>query len=126
MSLRRVFAFALGAALVLTVWRVAEGTSFRPRIALQTSFEFDRYPACAPTIRSNCIAAIRFYDAVSHHNVATAETKPGMAGRQEIVATIRAGSVTRRVYAVTVYRDEHGQLAEGPRGATSEYGSARH
>jgi hypothetical protein len=123
MNLRKVFAFVLGAVLVLTVWRAAEGTGFRPPIALQTSFDFDRYPACSPAIQNDCIAAIRFYDAASHRNVATVATKPGMAGPQQIVATIRAGSATRRVYAVTVYRDEHGQLSEGPRGETSDYGS---
>jgi hypothetical protein len=122
MRLRRVFAFVLGAVLVLTVWRAAEGTAFRPVIALETSFDFDRYPACTATIENNCIAAIRFYDAVSHHHVATVETTPGMVGRQELMAIVRDGSITRRVYAVTVYRDEHGQLAEGPRGETTEYG----
>src|SRR5512133_3615616 len=106
MRLKRVFGFVLGAVLVLTVWRAAEGTAFRSGIALQTIFDFDLYPACTPIIKNNCIAAIRFYDAVSHHPVATVETTPRMVGRQEVVAIVRGGSITRRVYAVTVYRDK--------------------
>jgi hypothetical protein len=113
----------LGAALVLMVWRAAEGTSFRPAIALKTSFDFDRYPACSSTFKNNCIVAIRFYDASTGRNVATVSTKPEMTGRHQIVATIRPGLVTRKIYAVTVYRNEQGHVSEGPRGETSEYGS---
>src|SRR3954453_14209056 len=116
MSFKRTIAFIFGVLLIFSVWRAAEGATSRPRLGLQTTFDFDRYPACAPTIKRNCIVGIRFYDAASNRSLATAPTAPGMKGHQKIVATIPSNSVARSVYAVTVYLNTHGQLLEGARG----------
>lgn len=114
--------FAIAIVLVFAVWLVAERTDVHTGVQLQTTFDFNRYPACGPTSKSNCIVAIQFYDAMSNQILATTATAPGMTGRQVIVATAPAGSFPRRVYAATVYLDDHGQRLEGPRGQTSEYG----
>jgi hypothetical protein len=103
------------------VWLVAERKDVHTGVQLQTTFDFKRYPACGPTIKSNCIVAIQFYDAMSNQILATTATEPGMTGRHVIVATARASSFPRRVYAVTVYLDNSGRNKQGPRGQTSEY-----
>jgi hypothetical protein len=121
MNLKRAIAFVFGLLLIFSVWRAAEGATSRPRMELQTTFDFDRYPSCAPTIKTNCIVGIRFYDAASNRSLAAAATAPGMKGQQKIVAAIPSDSVSRGVYAVTVYLNEQGRLMEGPRGGTSEY-----
>lgn len=122
MNVRRAITFALAITVVLMMWRAAEGTAFRRPVELQTNFDFDRYPACSPTLKSNCIVAIRFYDGVSGRILATAPTRPRMTGRQVMTATVVAGSFAQSVYAVTVYVDQNGHSAEGPHGPTSEYG----
>lgn len=122
MNVRKAVTFALAILVVLVMWRAAEGTTFRRPVELQTTFDFYRYPACGPTLKSNCIVAIRFYDGTSARILATAPTRPGMTGRQLMTATVVAGSFTQSVYAVTVYLDQHGHSAEGPHGQTSEYG----
>ena len=104
-----------------TVWLVADRTDAHTGVQMQTSFDFNRYPACAPNIQSNCIVAIQFHDAISHQVIATAATTPDMTGRQVIGATVRASSFARRVYAATVYLDNSGRTRQGPRGQTSEY-----
>lgn len=113
--------FAVAILLVLVMWRSAEGTSTVPTVQLQTTFDFDNYRACGTAIKNNCIAAIRFYDAISGHRLATAATTSDMNGRQVIVATVHTKTFPRRVYASTVYLDDHGGQTEGPRGPTSEY-----
>ena len=122
MSVRRAITFVLAIIVVLVMWRAAEGTTFRRPVELQTTFDFDRYPACAPTVKNNCIVAIRFYDGVSGRIIATAPTRSRMTGRQVMTATVGAGKLAQSVYAVTVYLDQYGHSAEGPHGQTSKYG----
>jgi hypothetical protein len=122
MSLKKAITLALATVSMFAVWRAVEGTDIKPNIQLQTTFDFDGYPACGPSIKSNCIVSIQFYDATSHHILATAATTPGMRGRQVIVANPHTSSFPRRVYATTVYLDNYGHRVEGARGQTSEYG----
>jgi hypothetical protein len=122
MKVKKTITFAAAIVVVLALWRSAEGTSVTPSVQLQTTFNFNAYRACGPAINTNCIVAIQFHDAASGQVLATAATKPGMTGRRVMVATAHARSIPRRVYAATVYLDEHGERTEGPRGATSDYG----
>jgi hypothetical protein len=119
----KTITFAVAIVLVLAMWRSAEGTNTTPTVQLQTTFDFNSYRACGPAIKNNCIAAIRFYDAISGQTLATAATTSDMTGRQVIVATGHTETFPRRVYAVTVYFDDRGERMEGPRGQTSEYGA---
>jgi hypothetical protein len=104
------------------VWLVAERRDTQTGVQLQTTFDFNPYPACSPLIKSNCIVAIQFHDALSNRVVATAGTSSGMTGHQVIVATAHANSFPRRVYAATVFLDNSGRPQQGPPGQTSEYG----
>ena len=121
--MKRAILFTFVMVLFFTLWHAAEANSLQPRFALQTSFDFDRYPACAPTIKTNCIVGIRFYDAIANRSLATAATTPGMKGRHQIVVTVRSGSFPQRMYAVSMYLDGRGQLKEGPRGENSVAGA---
>jgi hypothetical protein len=121
--LKKTITFAFAIVLLFALWRSAEGTDITPRIQFQTTFDFHDYRACAADIKTNCIVAINFHDAISGRVLATAATTPGMIGRQVMVASARASSFSRRIYATTVYLDDHGEWMEGTRGATSEYGN---
>jgi hypothetical protein len=122
MSLKRTIAFIFGVLLISSVWRAAEGATSWPCLGLQTTFDFDRYPACATTIKRNCIVGIRFYDAASNRSLATAPTSPGMKGHQNVFAAIPSTPGGGSVYAVTVYLNAQSRLLEGPRDETNEYG----
>lgn len=87
---------------------------------LVTSFDFGRYPSCDSAQNANCVLAIRFYDADSNRRLAEVGTT-ALRGRQRIVATAKSDTAPRRVYAVTVYRDNSRERQEGPRGQTSEW-----
>jgi hypothetical protein len=103
------------------VWLVAGKKDTQTGVQLQTTFDFNRYPACSPLIKSNCIIAIQFHNAISNRVVATAGTNSGMTGHQVIVATAHANSFPRHVYAATVFLDNFGRRQQGPPGQTSEY-----
>jgi hypothetical protein len=125
MSLKKTITFAFAIVIVLALWRSAEGTNMTPSVQLKTTFDFNRYRVCGPGINSSCIVAIKFYDATSGQVLASAPTTPGATGRQVMVATARASSFPRRVYAATVYLDDHGETLEGPRGQTTEYKASK-
>lgn len=121
--MRKAITFTFATVLLFAVWLVAEQTDIRTGVQLQTTFDFNRYPACGPTTKRNCVVAIQFYDAISHQILATTATAPDMTGRQVIVARTHARSFPREVYAATVYLDSSGRSKQGPRGQTSEYAS---
>jgi hypothetical protein len=120
-EVRKPITFAFAMVLVFAGWLVAERKDIQTGVQLQTTFDFNDYPACGPTSKSNCIVAIQFYDAISHQILATTATAPGMKGRQVIVARAHASSFPQQVYAATVYLDNSGRSKQGPRGQTSEY-----
>jgi hypothetical protein len=101
------------------VWLFAEKREAASGMYLVTSFDFARYPACQGNANSNCIVAIRFYDADSNQRLAEVETNT-MTGTQRIIGKARAGAMPHRAYAVTVYRDSSGNQREAPRGQTTE------
>jgi hypothetical protein len=117
--------YSLAIVVAFSTWLVAakkkEGGA---EMYLVTSFDFGRYPACQASRNSNCILAIRFYDADSNQRLAEVETTGGMRGRQTIVGRANAGAMPHRAYAVTVYLDNAGSHKEGPRGQTSELRNA--
>jgi hypothetical protein len=119
--MKKPITFAFAMVLMFAVWLAAGKADSQPGLRLQTTFDFNNYPTCGPSIKSNCIVAIQFYDAVSHQILARAATPPAMTGRQVIVATAHVSTFPRRVYAATVYIDHSGRRMEGPRGPTSEY-----
>lgn len=116
--------FALAIVVVFSVWLVAANKEVAPEVYLVTSFDFSRYPACQTGRNSNCIMAIRFYDADSYQPLAEVEMAAGMRGVQRIVGKANAVATPRRAYAVTVYLDHLGNQKEGPRGQTSEWRDA--
>jgi hypothetical protein len=118
---RKPITFASAIVLLFAVWLAAEKKDNMVRVQLQTTFDFNEYPACGRSSTSNCVVAIQFYDAASHQILATKVTEPGITGRQTIVATTNASSFPRRVYAATVYLDDSGRRQSGPRGQISEY-----
>ena len=113
--------FSLAIVVAFSTWLVAakkkEGAA---EMYLVTTFDFARYHSCRASRNSNCILAIRFYDADSNQRLAEVETTSGMRGRQTIVGRAQSGAIPRRAYAVTVYLDNDGSHKEGPRGQTSE------
>jgi hypothetical protein len=117
--------FALAIVVAFSAWLVAAKKEVAPEIYLVTSFDFGRYPACQPSRNSNCILAIRFYDADSNQRLAEAETTARMGGMQKLVGKAKTGAMAHRAYAVTVYLDNSGSRKEGPRGQTSELRDAR-
>ena len=117
--------FSLAIVMAFSAWLVeAKKREVADDMYLVTSFDFARYPACQPGRNSNCILAIRFYDADSNQRLAEAETTGGMRGRQTIVGRAKGGAMPHRAYAVTVYLDNDGTRKEGPRGQTSELRNA--
>ena len=121
--MRTPITFTLAIVVACSVWLFAEKRE-AAGMYLVTSFDFARYPACQAGRNSNCILAIRFYDADSNRRLAEVETGTAMRGRQAIVAKAKAGAMPHRAYAVTVYRDSSGSEKEGPRGQTSEFRNA--
>jgi hypothetical protein len=113
--------FSLAIVMVFTAWLVeAKKNEAAHDMYLLTSFDFASYPACQAKRNSDCILAIRFYDADSNQRLAEVETTAAMRGRQTIVGQANAASIPRRAYAVTVYLDDAGVRQEGPRGQISE------
>jgi hypothetical protein len=112
------FAFAI--MIACSVWLFAEKREAVSEMYLITSFDFARYPACQANGSSNCILAIRFYDADSNRRLAEVETNPSMRGPQRIIAKATAGPISHRAYAVTLYLDSRGTRREGSPGQTSE------
>ncbi|MBZ5628561.1 MAG: hypothetical protein LAO06_06820 [Acidobacteriia bacterium] len=112
--------YALAIVVAFSAWLVAASKEVAPEMYLVTSFDFARYPTCQPSRHSNCIVAIRFYDAESNQRLAEVQTTAEMRGRQRIVGKARAGAMPHRAYSVTVYLDNGGSWKEGPRGQISE------
>jgi hypothetical protein len=112
--------FALAIVVAFSVWLVAANKEVAPEMYLVTSFDFSRYPACQSSRNSNCILAIRFYDADSYQRLAEVEMTARMRGMQRIVGNAKADAMPHRAYAVTVYLDHLGNRNEGPRGQTTE------
>jgi hypothetical protein len=118
--------FTLVVVFALTTWLGAERKYPRPvALHLVTNFDFAAYPACRFGGTSNCIQAIRFYDADSRQLLAEVPANT-MTGRQQIIGTATVASIPRRVYALTVYLDTSGQTKEGARGRVSEFRDAGH
>jgi len=105
---------------LLRAWLGAERHAGAIDMRLMTSFNFSSYPACGVS-STNCIQAIRFYDADSNARLAEVPARFGVKGAQPIVATVRVSSVPRHAYAVTVYLDNHGALREGLPGQVSTF-----
>jgi hypothetical protein len=116
---KKPMTLTLAIVVVCSMWLFAEKREAATGMYLVTSFDFSRYPICQPS-RSNCILAIRFYDADSHQRLAEVETNARMKGPQMIMAKANAGAMPHRAYAVTVYLDSDGSRKEGPRGQTTE------
>jgi hypothetical protein len=120
-EMNKSITFSLAIVVALSTWLVAaKKNDVAAEMYLVTSFDFARYPACQSSRTSNCILAIRFYDADSNQRLAEVGTIDGMRGRQTIVGRAKASLIPRRAYAVTVYLDDAGRQKEGPRGQTSE------
>ena len=113
--------FTLAIVFALTAWLSAERQQQRASaIYLVTNFDFAAYPVCRASKTTNCINAIRFYDADSQQSLAEVKASADMAGRQSVVGTARVSSIPHRVYAVTAYLDSAGRMKEGPRGQITE------
>jgi hypothetical protein len=113
--------FTLAIVFALTAWLSAERQQqHASAIYLVTSFDFTAYPVCRAGKTTNCINAIRFYDADSHQSLAEVKAAADMAGRQPIIGTARVSSIPHRVYAVTAYVDRTGRMKEGPPGQITE------
>jgi len=123
--MNKTFASAIVLALLLTVWLSAEKRELSLQMNLVTSFDFDSYPTCAAARRSNCIQAIRFYDADSAKLLAEVPVSYSMTGLQRIVGTATVRSIPHRAYAVTVYLDNNSRRQEGAPGPVSEFIDAR-
>jgi hypothetical protein len=120
-DMKKSITFSLAIVMVFTAWLVeAKKKEVAPDMYLVTSFDFASYPACQSDRNSDCILAIRFYDADSNQRLAEVETTAAMRGRQTIVGRANGGAIPRRAYAVTVYLDDAGSRKEGPRGQISE------
>jgi hypothetical protein len=117
---KKPMTLALAIVVACSVWLFAEKREAAPGMYLVTSFDFTRYPACQDSGNSNCIQAIRFYDADSNQRLAEVETNARMRGTQRIIGKAKAGAMPHRAYAVTVYLDSGGNWKEGPRGQTTE------
>jgi len=123
--MNKTFAFAIALALLFTAWLRAERRELPLQMNLVTSFDFNSYPTCAAAGRSNCIQAIRFYDADSARLLAEVTVSDSMRGLQRIVGTATVRSIPHRAYAVTVYLDNSGRRQEGAPGPVSEFIDAR-
>lgn len=124
--MKKTLLIVIAVMLVLRAWVGAQRHAGTLDMYLVTSFNFSRYPACGLSRNSNCIQAIRFYDADSHARLAEVPAQAGMTGAQWITTTVRVNSVPRRAYAVTVYLDNSGTLKEGPPGQVSAFDDAGH
>jgi hypothetical protein len=120
MDMKKLMTLTFAIIVACSVWLFAEKRESAPSMYLVTSFDFERYPVCRANRNSNCILAIRFYDADSNQRLAEVETNPRMRGTQRILAKAEAGAIPHRAYAVTVYLDRGGSEKEGPRGQTTE------
>ena len=121
----RIWVFATMLVLGLTVWLNGAKRGLPVEAKFVTSFDFGQYRSCAGHGRSNCIQAIRFYDADSARLLAEVPVSESIQGSQRIVGTARLNFIPRHAYAVTVYRDELGRRREGPRGQISDFTSVR-
>ena len=117
--MRKIGILALAILVTCSIWLFAERQETASEVYLATSFDFSRYPACPATAKTNCIRAIRFYDADSNQRLAEVETNSAMSGKQQILGKVKT-SALHRAYAVTVYVDGEGHRREGPRGQTTE------
>ena len=121
----KVVALSLVVVLALTTWLVADRKQHpTTNLRIVTSFDFTVYPACRFGQGSNCMQAIRFYDADSGRRLADAPVSPNMTGRRQIVANARLATIPRGIYAVTVYLDAAGQTKEGLPGEVSRFRNA--
>ncbi len=118
--MKRVAGFAIAFVFAMSLLLTAEMKN-GSTVYLQTSFDFTDHPACGQSESTNCIKAIRFYDADSRLPLAEVETKASMTGQQSIIGITKVSAIPHRVYAVTVYLDSAGRLTEGPRGQISEF-----
>ena len=118
--MKKTMTFALAIMVACSVWLFAEKREAASGTYLVTRFDFARYPACQQSGNSNCILAIRFYDADSNQRLAEVKTNAWMRGTRVIVGKAKAGAMPHRAYAVTVYLDSDGSRKEGPRGQTTE------
>lgn len=118
--------FALAIVVTCSAWLFAGKLQPARGVYLVTTFDFARYPACRPGTSSNCVQAIRFYDADSDQELAEANTNARMRGTQRIMARVNDGPLPRRAYAIAVYLDGSGSRKEGPRGQTTQLQEADH
>lgn len=119
--MKKMLLVAVAMVFLLRAWLGAERHNGTLKLNLVTSFDFAKYPACGPQRTSNCIQAIRFYDADSNLRLAEVPAPHGRTGPQPMMAAVNLNSIPRRAYAVTVYADNNGISKEGPRGAVSRF-----
>jgi hypothetical protein len=119
-DVKKPMTLALAIMVACSVWLFAEKREAASGTYLVTRFDFARYPVCQQSENSNCILAIRFYDADSNQRLAEVVTNERMRGTQVIVGKAKAGAMPHRAYAVTVYLDSDGSRKEGPRGEITE------
>ena len=124
--MKKTLLIVISVMFLLRAWLGAERHAGTLDMYLVTSFNFSSYPACGASRTSNCIQAIRFYDADSNARLAEVTAPAGMTGAQRIVTTVRVNSVPRHAYAVTAYLDNGGTLREGPPGQVSTFDDASH
>lgn len=67
--MKKPMTFALAIMVACSVWLFAEKREAASGTYLVTRFDFARYPACQQSGNSNCILAIRFYDADSNQRL---------------------------------------------------------
>jgi hypothetical protein len=122
--MKKTLIAAIAVMFLLRAWVGAEKGSGTLDMYVVTSFDFSSYPACGLGQRTYCIQAIRFYDPDSKMRLAEVSVPAGVTGPQSIVATVRVHSIPRHAYAVTVYRDDSGNLQEGLPGEVSTFHDA--
>ena len=124
--MKKTVIVAIVVMFLLRAWVAADRRAGTVSMNLVTRFDFSSYPACGLSRTSYCIKAIRFYDADSHSVLAEVPVRADMTGSHPIVATVRAHSLPRHAYAVTVYLDNSGDLNEGLPGPVSTFHDAGH
>jgi len=124
--MKKTFLIVIAVMFLLRAWLGAERHVGTLDMYLVTSFNFSIYPACGLNRNSNCIQAIRFYDADSSARLAEVPAHANMTGAQRITTTVRVHSVPRHAYAATLYLDNNSILKEGSAGQVSESHDAGH
>jgi hypothetical protein len=78
--MKKTLLIVLAVMFLLRAWLGAERHAGTLDMYLVTSFNFSSYPACGLSRNSNCVQAIRFYDADSNTRLAEVPAHAGMKG----------------------------------------------